>query len=51
MNGVEKFDVDRPKTLESQEAAISIQERSETQLYTVSVRETSNQKRWVSLDL
>ncbi|MCY4553621.1 MAG: hypothetical protein OXC79_08100 [Candidatus Poribacteria bacterium] len=38
-------------TPESQEAALSIQERSETQLYTVSTAETSKPKRWVSLGL
>ena len=34
MNGVEKWDVDMPSTPESQYPALSIQERSETQLYT-----------------
>ena len=40
-----------PKTPESQCHVLSIQERSETQLYTLSVREVSKQKRWVSLGL
>ena len=42
MNGVEKLNVDRPKTSESQEIPISIQERSETQLDTQPL-EISNQ--------
>ena len=40
-----------PSTPESQYPALSIQKRSETQLYTVSTPETSKQKRWVSLGL
>ena len=38
-------------TPESQYPTISIQGRSETQLYTVRVPETSKPKRWVSLGL
>ena len=42
--------IDMPKTPESfQYPALSIQERSETQLYTVRVSEPSKQERWVSL--
>ena len=49
MNGVGESDVDMPSTPESQYRAIYIQERSETQLYTVRTPETSKPKRWVSL--
>ena len=38
-------------TPESQGSVLSVQERSETQLYALGVRETSDQKRWVSLGL
>ncbi|MCY4554761.1 MAG: hypothetical protein OXC79_13920 [Candidatus Poribacteria bacterium] len=38
-------------TPESQYPVISIHEWSETQLYAVSVTETSSPKRWVSLGL
>ena len=51
LNGVEKLDIDMPGTPESQCPAISIQERSETQFYTLSVTEASKPKRWVSLGL
>ena len=51
LNGVEKWDVDMPSTPESQYPALSIQKRSETQLYAVSPLETSKPKRWVSLGL
>ena len=40
-----------PGTPESQGPALSIQERSETQLDTRSVTEASKPKRWVSLGL
>ncbi|MCG9130587.1 hypothetical protein J5I95_02795 [Candidatus Poribacteria bacterium] len=40
-----------PNTPETQCPSVSIQERSETQLYTISVGETSQPKRWVSLGL
>ena len=50
LNSVEKSDVDVPNTPESQWfPTLSIQERSETQLYAVSPLETSKPKRWVSL--
>ena len=42
LNGVEKLDVDKPKTPESQRfPTLSIQELSETQLYTVRGLETA----------
>jgi len=49
LNGIEKSNVDMPSTPESQYPTPSIQERSETQLYTVSTAEPSKPKRWVSL--
>ena len=51
LNGVEQLDIDMLNTLENQDPARSIEERSETQLYTASVPATSDQKRWVSVGL
>ena len=49
MNGVEQLESDIPYTPENKGHARSIQEHSETQLYTLSTQEVSNTKRWVSL--